>query len=175
MKMSQPTSIQHTLLQSPQVITLGLHYFLWNGNGSETAYDETKGNLSLNQWALDLAQHLFGFLYTQQSKFILYPFLGLSLQQCPYFFYWCLSLATLSITLRKRPFAPLWHLILYHGTAMSAAPTPYHFHNITTLFFLLVQVSKPFLQASKLFLLFPHQELNCLNFLLYCSLSQKSV
>lgn len=39
-----------------------------------------KGAFPLTQWALDQAQHLFGPLCTQHSQFILYPFLGLSLQ-----------------------------------------------------------------------------------------------
>lgn len=39
-----------------------------------------KGAFPLTQWALDQAQHLFGPLCIQRSQFILYPFLGLSLQ-----------------------------------------------------------------------------------------------
>lgn len=48
MKTSQPTPMQHTPLQSPQVITLGLHRFLRSCNGSETVSNETKGSLSIN-------------------------------------------------------------------------------------------------------------------------------
>lgn len=48
MKTSQPTPMQHTPLQPPQVITLGLCCFLWSCNGSETVSNETKGSLSIN-------------------------------------------------------------------------------------------------------------------------------
>lgn len=118
-----------------------------------------KGAFPLTQWALDQAQHLFGPLCTQRSQFILYPFLGLSLQQHPYFSYLWLSLATLSTTPRKRPSPPLQQPIPWRGIAMSAAPTPYHFSKVTVSpFFLFRFPGHPFKLPSSSYSFLPTKD-----------------
>lgn len=90
-----------------------------------------KGAFPLTQGALDQAQHLFGPHCTQPSQFILYPFLGLSLQYYPYFSYLWLLLAMLSTTLRKRPSLPPWQPSPQHSMATGVASTPHDSSKVT--------------------------------------------
>lgn len=142
MKTSQPTPMQHTPLQSPQVITLGLYCFLWSCNGSERASNETKGILSINSMGSGSGPtSVWPSLYTVQPIYSLSVPGPLSPIASIFSYLW-LSLATLSTTPSKRP----------SFLSLAASPLPRHSHECcpnpisfqpgNSLSFLLVQVSR---------------------------------
>lgn len=154
MKTSQPTPMQHTPLQPPQVITLGLRRFLRSCNGSETVSNETKGSLSINSMGSGL------------SPTSVWP--SLNATQPIY---------SLSIPGPPSPIASIFFLLMVvishakHHPQKNTIPTPLaakppaqhcyrccfnpsRFQQGNSLSFLHVRVPRPSLQAAKLFLLF---------------------